>query len=129
MENMWRKRRIKPPWVWEDTLKLCYRQRKKKAKPFDGEVQAKEYKSTNILVRRELKKAKEVWIMKQCETMQAYVKRNNTKLKILKFLGRFYDERPFPFMVLDTSTLVPSRCPLESAPLTDIGVSYKCSLF
>ena len=53
-----RKRTIKQPWVSEDTLKLCDQRRDKKAKRFDGEKQAREYRDVNRMVRRELCKAK-----------------------------------------------------------------------
>jgi len=87
-----RRRRIKQPWVSEDTLKLCDRRREKKANRLNGEIQAKKYRSANIMVRRELNKSKEAWIMKQCETIEACVKRNNTK-KAYQILKRLTNTR------------------------------------
>jgi hypothetical protein len=78
-EVLGRKRSIKQPWVTAETLKLCDKRREKKPKRFDGDIQAQDYKQANNEVRRALRKSKEDWINKQCQTIENNLNHNKIK--------------------------------------------------
>jgi len=61
-EVLGRPRRIKQPWVTEETLKLCDRRRELKKTHFASSKLLNEYHLANIRVRQKLKKDKESWV-------------------------------------------------------------------
>ena len=73
-------RPVKKPWVTTDILDLCAKRRKlknkKNNKDRDGMAQ---YGTVNQEIRRGMKKEKENWIGEQCQNIDDYLKKNNSK--------------------------------------------------
>ena len=70
-------RRWEKPWVTKDVLDLCDERRDLKKKQY--EAGANEYREANRRIQKAVKKAKENWIGAQCEEVETYLNKNNSK--------------------------------------------------
>ena len=77
--DTWEKRRRKKPWITKDVLDLCDETRDLKKKRYEAE-RAKAYRETNKRIQKAVKKVKEDWIGAQCEEMETYRNKNNSKI-------------------------------------------------
>ena len=72
-------RRRKKPWVTKDVLDLCDERRDLKNKKWYEAEGAKEYREANRRIEKAVKKAKKDWIGAQCEEIETYLNKNNSK--------------------------------------------------
>ena len=71
-------RHMKKPWVTKDVLDLFDERRDLKKKRYEAEG-AKEYREANRRVQKAVKKAKEEWIGAQCDEIETWLNKNNSK--------------------------------------------------
>ena len=77
-EILCKERCRKKPWVTKDVLDLCDERRDLKKKRYEAEG-AKEYREANRRVQKAVKKAKKDWIGAQCEEIETWLNKNNSK--------------------------------------------------
>ena len=77
-EILGKERRRKKPWVTKDVLDLCDEKRDLKKKRYEAEA-AKEYREANRRIQKAVKIAKEDWIGAQCEEIETFLNKNNSK--------------------------------------------------
>ena len=77
-ETLGKKRRRKKPWVPRDVLDLCDERRHLKKKRYKAEG-ANESREANKRIQKAVKKAKEDWIVAQCEETETCLSKNNSK--------------------------------------------------
>ncbi|GFS23873.1 craniofacial development protein 2-like [Elysia marginata] len=77
----------KKKWVTDEILALCVQRRSLKKRKKDPEG-GKQYRETNLKVKRSINEAIEKWIEDQCEDIKNSLKHNNSKkaYKIVKDL-------------------------------------------
>ena len=78
-EVLGRARKKNHPWVSDDILELCDKRRALKGAKHTSEEAAAEYRQANRAVRKKMTEAKETWISKQCETIEAAMEKGNSK--------------------------------------------------
>ena len=84
--------------VTKDVLDLCDGRRDWKKKRYEA-AGANEYRETNMRIQKTVKKAKEYWIGAQCEEIETYPNKNNSKRAYstdIVFLCRFSVWSEFP---------------------------------
>jgi len=79
-EVLGKQRKKKQSWISNEALDLCDKRREKKNKRKKGPLEAEEYRTANAEVRKKLCEDKDTWINQQCETLEAEISRNNTKM-------------------------------------------------
>ena len=72
------KQHRKRPLVTPEILDLCDQRRDLKRKRGEPEG-AKDYREIKRKIRTEMKMAKETWIQSQCQEVEAYFRKNNSK--------------------------------------------------
>ena len=78
-EVIGRQRKKHQPWTSNEILDLCDKRRALKNTKNSSPKEAKEYRDTNILVRKKMKEAKEQWINDQCDIIEKNIERGNSK--------------------------------------------------
>ena len=68
----------KKPWITKDDLYLCDEKRDLKKRRYEAEG-VKEYREANRRIQKAVKKAKEDWISVQCEKIETWMNKNNSK--------------------------------------------------
>ena len=77
-EFLCKQRRKRKPWVTPEIFDLCDQRRD--LKKMRGEPEgAKDYREIKRKIRTEMKMAKETWIQGQCQEVEAYLRKNNSK--------------------------------------------------
>ena len=74
-EILGKERRKKKPRITKDVLDLCDKRKDLKKKRYGG----KEYREANRRIQKAVKKAKEDWIGAQCEEIETYLNKINSK--------------------------------------------------
>ena len=77
-ELLGKQRRKRKSWVTPEILDLCDQRRDLKKKRGEPEG-AKDYRVIKRKIRTELKMAKETWIQGQCQEVEAFLWKNNSK--------------------------------------------------
>ena len=78
-EILEKERRRKKPWVTKDVLDLCNERRDLKKKRYEAEEE-KEYREANRRVQKAVTKAKEDWIVAQCEEIETCLNKNKQSI-------------------------------------------------
>ena len=77
-ELLGKQRRKRKPWVTPEILDLSDQRRDLRKKRGETEG-AKDYREIKRKIRTEMKMAKETWIHGQCQEVEAYFRKNNSK--------------------------------------------------
>ena len=77
-EILGKERRRKKPCVTRDVLDLCDGRRNLEKKRYEAEG-AEEFREANRTIQKAVKKAKEDWIGAQCEEIETWLNKNNSK--------------------------------------------------
>ena len=77
-EILGKERHRKKPWITKYVLDLCDERRdlKKKRQVAEG---VKQYREAKMRIQKAVNKAKEDWIGAQCEEIEIYLNKNNSK--------------------------------------------------
>lgn len=80
LEVLGKAKKMKQPWMNVGILEKCDVRRELKAKRYESYDHEKEYRMANTAVRKEIKKAKDEFLVKKCEDIQRGFENNNSKL-------------------------------------------------
>ena len=81
------------PWVTPEILDPCDQRRDLKKKRGESE-EAKDYREIERKIRTEVKMAKAIWIQGQCQEVEAYLRKNNSK-KAYQLVKDLTTEKPY----------------------------------
>jgi len=95
-EVLGKPRKRKQPWITNEIFKLCDERRDLKAQKHESSEGAEKYRRANNTVRKEIYKAKDAWIEKQCCTVDQSIATNNTRkaFEVIKNLTKTQQTRP-----------------------------------
>ncbi|XP_047469178.1 uncharacterized protein LOC125025251 [Penaeus chinensis] len=79
MEVLGKARTRKQPWMTQGILDACDRRRELKARKFKDSDTEKEYRNANIMVSKEIRKAKEAFLEQICQEIEQGFEGNNSK--------------------------------------------------
>ena len=123
-EILGKERHRKKPWVTKDVLDLCDGRRDLKKKRYEAEGSNK-YGEANRRIQKAVKKVKEDWIDAQCEDIETFLNKNNSKRAYQLVKDLTAEKHGRPSTIQDKS----GKCLIEEKEILSRCTEYCLELY